>query len=1288
MAFGDKKLEGGHAASHAAAELLPILAAPGSGKEKNTIRMELVAVACWRLDDVRFDFDSSFVVPQAKAEFVELAELNVSHAGSPYSIFGHADPVGNDNYNKTLSGRRARAIYGVLIRDTGIWEKLHTDSNGTGDDWNLRHTQIMLTSVGFPTGTESGSKTAQSTQAIKDFQTANGLTADGDAGAKTREKLFAAYFEFLSGPTLTPADFLAKGADPNGKGDYQGCSEFNPIMMFSAAENTALQSNVTERNKQNSVNRRILVLLFRPGTVVPAAKWPCPTWIEGPAGCTKRFFANAATRRQFQAKRRTVEVDKDTFACRFYERLLNQSPCEGPNPTPIILEEVNPLILMIPVAAAPAPATQGADAKAAGEPAGEPAAAAAPAINVDHSSVVVKRPYTNPDPSKLTLKTDADFDGTGTFTVNNKLPIQFTVKGVVLKFDGTDNVFDGPTLSLGVEVLAVGLTASQKKDDVVVTLALAGGTKKNGPPAKGKLTSVEITLDICDPRTDPAADPPILPTAKAAPAAGAAATDKFFRGRPIPVQSDPKIDERAILIVQKVKPADFAGGITLRTSDDRILLFNAETPAAGEVAVAMPHSFAVSTMGNAGLRFFVEGAKASAAARDTGITAEITGLIGTADNVRVTVCHTEIVSNRKPADLKIAAQVPEKPERKTKSTFFPAPIIVGNKYKVEMRPFIELAVPSAFDWKTPSDKITVTDNAKEVVKVEGAKVSAALNDVDLSVLLTTNIGKLLKKHKLTMVEVEIDPITSGDRVKPADDINLIKNPAGCLILAGGDAADAKKVPKYEITKITPNLAWTDDDDRIAWWILGGDAKADNKYDGKADFLNTEAGKRGLKIQVFGVTNGDVLIQPYSGGFGYGMIRVHVVPIRKIKYRVSRIFTKAQAAVPGSPALPGFPAQAGQPAFPGNGATAPQPEVPDLPAVPARPIIPAIPPLTAQAPTQSHAEAKMHMAISNIFLRQLGVEMVPDDSAEVATPVRAARPAFALVAAQPGVAAQPPAPGQPAVPLRPPIPGRPAVDEVKASGFNPKVGPPDGSLDKKVVQVTLVEPGHFDVEVNDIALTFNSAANQKPAIQINARNEVVSVAYIEQDPTFGTGTKTLSTALLCPANHAPLTRARQPEGAPNQAGTAKAYQAANFTLPDLGTPSTSLIPKTGIPPDEPADKVNMVVLFPDVNWQPASPGTRDVNLLWGIVVPTRNMDTGSFSANIDETRHKYGFVFAHEMGHMMGLGHRGVTTSVPDGLTIPPDKNVMRATVNAPVTENFDIIQVKACRFSEVMARNP
>jgi hypothetical protein len=58
--------------------------------------------------------------------------------------------------------------------------------------------------------------------------------------------------------------------------------------------------------------------------------------------------------------------------------------------------------------------------------------------------------------------------------------------------------------------------------------------------------------------------------------------------------------------------------------------------------------------------------------------------------------------------------------------------------------------------------------------------------------------------------------------------------------------------------IEPNLAWTADDDRIAWWIVGDDG---GQLRGKADFRNDETARRGTKIEVFGTAEGDVLIQP-------------------------------------------------------------------------------------------------------------------------------------------------------------------------------------------------------------------------------------------------------------------------------------------------------------------------------------------------------------------------------------------------------------------------------------------
>ncbi len=905
--------------------------------------------------------------------------------------------------------------------------------------------------------------------------------------------------------------------------------------------------------------------------------------------------------------------------------------------------------------------------------------------------VVVKRPYTKAERKKVTLKADIAFDGTGVLSRSGNAVEFYTTAsaGSALKFDGNDNKFTGANLTGGVTLYAEGARASGAVDDIELKLALSGGTKTIGPDVRHKMTSVEVTLDICEPRPAgaPAGDPPALPTAAAAPVGGAAATDKFYLGRPVPVEQktdNPFPSERAMLIIRRVKPAGFSGNFSLDALDDKVAVFAAENPSSAEKPLPLPHLLTTGSVPPNGKKFFVQGMKPSGGARDTGLTLGLKGVADDGDRVAVTAVYVEAVSNVETAKLKTVAVVPEKPARASKSKYAPAPIIIGKDYDVEIRPYLEVAVAKTWAWSTTSAHLTLADAAKEVLKVHGKSLSGALNDVEIELMLTLDVGKMKKKHKLTVVHVEIDPVTSGDNVKHTDPINFIKNPSGCVILTGADASDATKVPKYEITKIQPNLAWTDDDDRIAWWILGGEAKAASKYDGKADFMNTDAAKRGKKIQVFGGTQGDVLIQPYSGGYGYGMIRVHVIPIRQVKYRISRIFTTAQAAKPAVPAQPGFPAQAALPAFPGNGVLPAMPAVPALPAVAARPLVPAVPARAAHAPTTSHAEADIHMKISNIFLRQMGIQMIPDTSAEMASPVRAASAGFPAVAVQAAVAAQPATPAVGAVPARPPvparpvIPARPAIPAVAASVANNKVGL--AALDPKVIAVTQVSPGHFDVEVSDPALTFNSAANQKPAIQINARNEVISVAYIEQDPTLGTGTTTLSTALLCPANHAPKTRARQPE----------VYAAANFTLTDQGTPSSSLIPKTGLPPDTPADPVKLIVLFPDVSWQAASPATRDVNLLWGIVVPTRNMDSAvKAPITVDKTRHMYGFVFAHEMGHILGLGHRGdITNPVTDGLALPADKNIMRPFVNVPVTENFDLVQTKAVRFSEVMSRTP
>lgn len=327
--------QGGAASSHPLGDVDALCVATTTADGRNTIAEPLVPVASWRMDDIRFQFDSSFIRPEAADEFALLAVLAKEHSEAPITLFGHADPVGDDAYNKKLSGRRAIAVYAVLTRDTALWEDLYRHPHGR-DDWGTRTLQLILQDRGHSPGAIDGVAGDQTKAAIKAFQGENGLTQDGVAGPLTREKLFLTYMDAhcrdeAGQPfVLDKTDFLGQGADRDGRGDYQGCSEFNPVRMFSQEENQRLQpaANHAERNRENAPNRRVVALLFRPGTVVPLEKWPCPAATAGDEKCRKRFWSDAATRRSFQEERREYPQTRDTFACRFYDRIAGDSLIE------------------------------------------------------------------------------------------------------------------------------------------------------------------------------------------------------------------------------------------------------------------------------------------------------------------------------------------------------------------------------------------------------------------------------------------------------------------------------------------------------------------------------------------------------------------------------------------------------------------------------------------------------------------------------------------------------------------------------------------------------------------------------------------------------------------------------------------------------------------------------------------------------------------------------------------------------------------------------------------------
>jgi len=290
---------------------------PATSKEFNTASFPPPVVACFRVDDIRFAFDSSFITVDSanssndiRAELGLLVELRKEYPGSPLSVFGHADPVGSDDYNKALSGRRATVVYAVLISTTdpskavSLWQGVAQTEN-----WGSSQRQTMQSFTGLPAG-----------------------TSDSD--------LFKAYMQKLAPAELklSKQDFLAQGADSGGKGDYQGCSEFNPVLIFSTQKNNQFESDTdkTARNDANASNRRVMVLLYEKGSKVDPTKWPCPRVTEGIAGCKARFWANGEQRRSTRLPDQDrnygdkTDALKGTFACRFYDRMLtDKSPCEG-----------------------------------------------------------------------------------------------------------------------------------------------------------------------------------------------------------------------------------------------------------------------------------------------------------------------------------------------------------------------------------------------------------------------------------------------------------------------------------------------------------------------------------------------------------------------------------------------------------------------------------------------------------------------------------------------------------------------------------------------------------------------------------------------------------------------------------------------------------------------------------------------------------------------------------------------------------------------------------------------
>lgn len=198
------------------------------------------------------------------------------------------------------------------------------------------------------------------------------------------------------------------------------------------------------------------------------------------------------------------------------------------------------------------------------------------------------------------------------------------------------------------------------------------------------------------------------------------------------------------------------------------------------------------------------------------------------------------------------------------------------------------------------------------------------------------------------------------------------------------------------------------------------------------------------------------------------------------------------------------------------------------------------------------------------------------------------------------------------------------------------------------------PGIFRVQVRRGITRNISLAGFPKATQLNYRENLMNFVYIHSCAPLATGGRILGAATDFPASR------------------------AGGTISDNGTPSSSWIPPTGLPPDATA-KTNRMKLL-GRRQRAGHPKLFAMYITNACGKPAS--EAGMFT---------YGNTIAHEIGHVLNLRHRnldmknkGVETSGHDGIKHPPQENLMHANNPASQAQDIDLLQVKAIHRSPLL----
>lgn len=259
---------------------------------------------CICIPGVTFEFDKSFLRPSVVDHMAPVDDALRRHPDAKLIVWGHTDRVGNDQYNKDLSDRRAKSTYAFITDQPDVWEELYNQEN-----WGLKTVQTVLQDQGHDPGAIDGVMGPDTRRAMRSFKgLPEGAPVQNDAAF--RRELFLAYMTGKHDVRVTDDQF----APPK----FMGCGEFNPLLPPNAAE-------LANRAPGNEPNRRVVVYLFR----TPPRNIPCVLSDVGP--CHSEIQKPG---------------DRHGFACAFYDSIAARCQCERrpPKPKPTLTGEATLIV--------------------------------------------------------------------------------------------------------------------------------------------------------------------------------------------------------------------------------------------------------------------------------------------------------------------------------------------------------------------------------------------------------------------------------------------------------------------------------------------------------------------------------------------------------------------------------------------------------------------------------------------------------------------------------------------------------------------------------------------------------------------------------------------------------------------------------------------------------------------------------------------------------------------------------------------------------------------------------